>query len=267
MGLRWMSIGIGAGAGADHPGVGDVGCVVAPGQGGVGMDILRWARWVDWWVITAGGIFCGWVAGQKGHTGMSLAYPSPLHLVYIYKNLNRNPIKSNIITLKTIEESLLILRNLGIQTRTCPSSTFSPMFFLAPIASLLAPLVLPPLRLLTAPLNYLPAAGHVQCFQGKTNPPPPPFYLALLSYFTLPFFWSSYTPRGTTRFIPTSLIQDVWIHEGFVGFEVRYFLGVVVKGEDEIVVVFPRTLPGRRVAEVVWRGLRGCLYEGSEAKA
>lgn len=46
-----------------------------------------------------------------------------------------------------------------------------------------------------------------------------------------------------------------------MGFEVRFFLGVVVKGEEEIVVVFPRTLPGRRVCEVVWRGLRGCLYE------
>ena len=43
-------------------------------------------------------------------------------------------------------------------------------------------------------------------------------------------------------------------------------MGVVVKGEAEIVVVFPRTLPGRRVAEVVWRGLRGCLYEGNEGE-
>lgn len=66
---------------------------------------------------------------------------------------------------------------------------------------------------------------------------------------------------GTTRFIPTSQIQDVWIHEGFKGFEVRFYLGVVVKGEEEIVVVFPETLPRREVLEVVWRGLRGCLYE------
>lgn len=49
-----------------------------------------------------------------------------------------------------------------------------------------------------------------------------------------------------------------------MGFEVRFFLGVVVRGEEEIVVVFPRTLPGRRVLEVVWRGLRGCLYEKEE---
>ena len=141
------------------------------------------------------------------------------------------------------------------------------MFLVAPIASLLAPLVLPPLGLLTAPLNHLFAAGNVQYSQGKPNPRPHPFYLPLPSSFTSPFFWSSCTPRGTTRFIPTSHIQDVWIHEGFVGFEVRYFLGIVVKGEDEIVVVFPKTLPGRKVAEVVWRGLRGCLYEGNEGDA
>ena len=140
------------------------------------------------------------------------------------------------------------------------------MFLLAPIASLLAPLVLPPLRLLTAPLSRLLTVGNVQYFQGKTNLHPLPFYLPLPSSFISLFFWSSYTPRGTTRFIPTSLIQDVWIHEGFVGFEVKYFLGVVVKGEGEVVVVFPRTLPGRRVAEVVWRGLRGCLYEGNEGE-
>ena len=28
---------------------------------------------MDWWVVIAGGVFCGWVAGQKGYTGMLLA--------------------------------------------------------------------------------------------------------------------------------------------------------------------------------------------------
>ncbi|KAK0705303.1 GPI-GlcNAc transferase complex, PIG-H component-domain-containing protein [Lasiosphaeris hirsuta] len=64
-----------------------------------------------------------------------------------------------------------------------------------------------------------------------------------------------------TRFIPTEKIRDVLINEAFQGFEVRYYLVVVVDGEDDVVVVFPRLLPGRRIVETVWRGVRGCLYE------
>lgn len=61
-------------------------------------------------------------------------------------------------------------------------------------------------------------------------------------------------------------IQDVFVNEAFRGFEVRYLLVVVVEGEGELVVVFPRLLPGRRIVEVVWRGVRGCLEPGREAK-
>ncbi|KAK3315029.1 GPI-GlcNAc transferase complex, PIG-H component-domain-containing protein [Apodospora peruviana] len=64
-----------------------------------------------------------------------------------------------------------------------------------------------------------------------------------------------------TRFIPTAQIQDVFINEAFRGFEVRYYLVVVVEGEEDVVVVFPRLLPKRRIVEAVWRGIRGCLYE------
>ncbi|KAJ9132234.1 hypothetical protein NKR19_g9381 [Coniochaeta hoffmannii] len=65
-----------------------------------------------------------------------------------------------------------------------------------------------------------------------------------------------------TRFIPTEKICDVLINEAFKDFEVRYYLIVVVDGEEDLVVVFPRLLPGRRIVEAVWRGVRGCLYEG-----
>lgn len=41
----------------------------------------------------------------------------------------------------------------------------------------------------------------------------------------------------------------------------RYYLVVVVDGEDDVVVVFPRLLPGRTIVERVWRGVRGCLWE------
>ncbi|RYP53464.1 hypothetical protein DL769_010509 [Monosporascus sp. CRB-8-3] len=67
--------------------------------------------------------------------------------------------------------------------------------------------------------------------------------------------------RGTTRFIPTGKIRDVLINEAFRGFEVRHYLVVVVEGEDDVVVVFPRLLPRPRILEKVWRGVRECLFE------
>ena len=50
---------------------------------------------------------------------------------------------------------------------------------------------------------------------------------------------STYLSSSTTRFIPTSQIQDIFIHEAFKGFEVRYYLAIVVENEAEVVVVFP----------------------------
>lgn len=50
---------------------------------------------------------------------------------------------------------------------------------------------------------------------------------------------SSYLWTSSTRFIPTSSVQDIFIHEAFKGFEVRYYLCIVVEGEDDVVVVFP----------------------------
>lgn len=50
---------------------------------------------------------------------------------------------------------------------------------------------------------------------------------------------STYLSTSTTRFIPTSQVQDIFTHEAFKGFEVRYYLAAVVEGEAEVVVVFP----------------------------
>ncbi len=44
----------------------------------------------------------------------------------------------------------------------------------------------------------------------------------------------------------------------------RYYLVVVVEGEESVVVVFPRLLPRRQIVETVWRGVRGCLFEPEE---
>lgn len=71
----------------------------------------------------------------------------------------------------------------------------------------------------------------------------------------------TYLLGPTTRFIPTISIQDIFIHEAFKGFEIRFYLAIVVEGEEDVVVVFPRLLPRRGTLEVVWRGTRGCLWE------
>jgi phosphatidylinositol glycan class H protein len=49
----------------------------------------------------------------------------------------------------------------------------------------------------------------------------------------------TYLSTATTRFIPTTSIQDIFIHEAFKGFEVRFYLAIVVEGEEDVVVVFP----------------------------
>lgn len=38
---------------------------------------------------------------------------------------------------------------------------------------------------------------------------------------------------------------------------------IVVEGEEQVVVVFPRLLPRRGTLETVWRGVRGGLWEDS----
>lgn len=74
----------------------------------------------------------------------------------------------------------------------------------------------------------------------------------------------TYLSSATTRFIPTEKIQDILVNEAFRGFEVRYYLVVVVEGEEDVVVVFPRLLPRRLIVESVWRGVRGVLWEPGE---
>jgi phosphatidylinositol N-acetylglucosaminyltransferase subunit H len=49
----------------------------------------------------------------------------------------------------------------------------------------------------------------------------------------------TYLSTRITRFIPTTSIQDIFIHEAFRGFEVRFYLCAVVEEEEDSVVVFP----------------------------
>jgi phosphatidylinositol glycan class H protein len=50
---------------------------------------------------------------------------------------------------------------------------------------------------------------------------------------------SSFLWGGSTRFIAASAVQDIFIHEAFRRFEVRFYLCIVVEGEESVVVVFP----------------------------
>ena len=87
------------------------------------------------------------------------------------------------------------------------------------------------------------------------------------------------------------MIQDILIHEAFSKIHVGFYMAVVVKGRDEVVVVFPvragkpiihivmifpfekknirlilfyqELLPRRHILEKVWRGARACLYESN----
>lgn len=55
---------------------------------------------------------------------------------------------------------------------------------------------------------------------------------------------ATYLSKASTRFIPTTQIQDIVIHEAFKGFEVRFYLAVIVEGEGQVVVVFPVSTTG-----------------------
>jgi phosphatidylinositol N-acetylglucosaminyltransferase subunit H len=122
-------------------------------------------------------------------------------------------------------ESLLVLRGLGIQTYTSgPTSLSGP-------SSL--------------------TASYDTASSGRFS----------LSRFLGGQRMSTAGAGGRTRFIPTEKIRDVLINEAFKGFEVRYCLVVIVEGEEDLVVIFPKLLPGKRIVEEVWRGVRACLYE------
>jgi len=49
----------------------------------------------------------------------------------------------------------------------------------------------------------------------------------------------TYLSTATTRFIPTNMIQDIFVYEAFKGFEVKFYLAIVVEDEHDVVVVFP----------------------------
>ncbi len=181
------------------------------------------AERISWRILIPSALAIIYIVFRRGYTGKvfnlfaleneTWRHPSHIHPLYCPRKISNLP---------QTEESLLVLRGLGIQT-----STSSP----------------------------------------------------------------TYLSTSTTRFIPTDQIQDIFIHEAFKGFEVRFYLAVIVEGEGEVVVVFPvsvhrspflsqskdgqgeevimgsvlmdtqKLLPKRKIVEEVWEGARACRYE------
>ncbi|KAF2743791.1 hypothetical protein M011DRAFT_450681 [Sporormia fimetaria CBS 119925] len=150
--------------------------VLALGVVGVKWDLTRPRSWVSKMVR---GEDAAWLAEQL--VGLQWRYLLPVAAVVVYLVLRRG----------YIEESLLVIRGLGLQT-----STSSPWYLVS----------------------------------------------------------------ATTRFIPTTSIQDVFVHEAFIGFGVRFYLAIVVKDELDVVIGFPRLLPRLHMLEEVWNGARGVLW-------
>jgi GPI-GlcNAc transferase complex, PIG-H component len=78
-------------------------------------------------------------------------------------------------------------------------------------------------------------------------------------------WWYIFGSRS--RFIPSSDVLDIIIHEAFIGFEVRYILVVVVKNQSKLQLVFGNILPRREVLEAVLRGSRECFYRDREKRS
>ncbi|KAH6595086.1 hypothetical protein BASA50_006073 [Batrachochytrium salamandrivorans] len=64
---------------------------------------------------------------------------------------------------------------------------------------------------------------------------------------------------STTRFIPVSKILTVIINEGITLFQVKFYLAILVDGEDEMTVAFSKTLPRLHIIERVYVNIRETL--------
>lgn len=149
-----------------------------------------------------------------------------------------------------VSESLLVLRGLGVQT-----SSTGPLVPLSPGPALAA--IWGGIRDLATSIwkccgrggdgGDSSTGGHITVAAAGASACSP-----------------SSSASATTRFIPTVQIQDVLVNEAFSGFGVRYYLVVILRDAEDMIVVFPTLLPRRAIVEKVWRGVQRCLYEGDE---
>ena len=136
-------------------------------QSSLGQTALSITKDLDWRYLLAVGLLVLWLSVRRGYTGMSF---DELYTSYNIAGFEDTFMRPLLLMLVSVEESLLVLRGLGVQT-----SSSSP----------------------------------------------------------------TYLATASTKFIPTTRIQDIFIHEAFKGFEVRFYLAIVVEGEEDVVVVFP----------------------------
>lgn len=65
------------------------------------------------------------------------------------------------------------------------------------------------------------------------------------------------------EFVAMEYVRDVTINEGFIGFQVIFYLAAVVSdspdGKVRLLMLFPKLLPRRRLLEAVWRRSRRYL--------
>ncbi|CAG8634002.1 17821_t:CDS:2 [Funneliformis caledonium] len=70
--------------------------------------------------------------------------------------------------------------------------------------------------------------------------------------------------RSVSRFIDKSKISDVIINEGINMLQVKFYMAIIVEGQDRMVVVFEHLLPKLNILLKVYRGTRSVIFNEME---
>ncbi|CAI2165762.1 24_t:CDS:2 [Funneliformis geosporum] len=70
--------------------------------------------------------------------------------------------------------------------------------------------------------------------------------------------------RSVSRFIDKSKISDVIINEGINMLQVKFYMAIIVEGQDRMVVVFEHLLPKLSILLKVYRGTRSIIFNEIE---
>ncbi|CAG8532333.1 8120_t:CDS:2 [Acaulospora morrowiae] len=70
--------------------------------------------------------------------------------------------------------------------------------------------------------------------------------------------------RSVSKFIDKSKISDIIINEGITMLQVKFYMAIIVEGQDRMVVVFQHLLPKLNVLIQVYRGTRSVIFNEME---
>ncbi|RGB40912.1 GPI-GlcNAc transferase complex, PIG-H component-domain-containing protein [Rhizophagus diaphanus] len=70
--------------------------------------------------------------------------------------------------------------------------------------------------------------------------------------------------RSVSRFIDKSKISDIIINEGITMLQVKFYMTIIVDGQDRMVVVFEHLLPKLNILLQVYRGTRYVIFNEIE---